>query len=353
MSALKRPVEKLLVAVLAVAMSSLFSAGCGVLSGETKIDEGIVIAPKENIRSSTAMVSLPLAEVKRGDRLDILEQAQVKTPTRIQEWYKVKTKGSNTVEGWIQTQFVITRSIVTKMDELFEKTKDTPSQGVGRLKVQARLRAEPDGDVVTRLPRGSKVEIVSKARTVFKPEKREDSEEGDDVTPEAESRTVLWYQVRLPEGEVLRAGWIGAQQVQLDVPDEILHLEGEGRVFTGWVVFAQTKDRDGQMRDNYIATMKRVDSDTPFDFTRLWVLIYSPEGKRYFNRYLKDGLRGMLPITLTAESGRKGFTIHELDENNKPIPIEFEIRGTVPNVTVTRLSPEIVIKKQPAKPTRR
>jgi hypothetical protein len=35
-------------------LASLFLGACGLLSSDSKIDEGIVIAPKEKIRSSTA-----------------------------------------------------------------------------------------------------------------------------------------------------------------------------------------------------------------------------------------------------------------------------------------------------------
>ena len=76
----------------AVALASVLVAACGLLPSDSKIDEGIVNAPKLKIRSSTALAALDLAEVKRGDRLEILEQAQVKTPTRTNEWYQVRTK---------------------------------------------------------------------------------------------------------------------------------------------------------------------------------------------------------------------------------------------------------------------
>lgn len=339
---------------LVLALWSVTLAGCSFISGETKIDEGIVVAQKETIRSSTAIVARELAEVKRGDRLDILEQAQVKTPTRIEEWYKVRTKTGQTVEGWIQARFVINKSLVDKIQALFDKSKEVPAQGVGHTKVQTRLRAEPGGDVVTFLPRRTTVEIVGKTRTTYKPDKQQDSEASDEALEEPEARTVLWYQVRLPEGEVLRAGWVGAQQVQLDVPEEILHLEGEGRVFTGWVVFDQVKDRQGNLKNNYIATMKRLDMEGPIDFTRLWVLVFNPQYNRYVSAPIdrstvEDGLRGVLPITLAASSGRKGFTTHELDENNKPIPIEYEIIRTGASYQIKRLSPKIQIKKPPAR----
>jgi hypothetical protein len=325
---------------------ALSLSACGFLSGDSKIDEGIVIAAKEKIRSSTATVALDLAEVKRGDKLDILDQAQVKTPTRTAEWYKVRTKTKSAVEGWIEARHVISKSVVDKATDLYEKSKPITSQGIGRLKVQTRLRIEPGGDVATYLSRGTMVEIVGKTRTTVKPEKQQDADTEDAEEPE--TRTVIWYQIRLPETEVLRSGWVGAQQVQLDTPDEILYLEGEGRRFTGWVVFDQSKTKKGEMKDNYIALMKNLATEGPIDFTRLWILNYSPERGRYDGAYIEDALHGVLPVSVHAD--HKGFTIHELDENGKPVAVEYDAIRTDPShLRVRRLSPKIIYKKLPAK----
>jgi len=325
---------------------SLLMTGCGLISSDSKIEEGIV-NQKTKIRSSTALAALDLAEVKRGDRLDILDQAQVKTPTRTNEWYKVRTKGKDATEGWLEAKYVINKSIVDKTQELFEKSKGITSQGTGRLKVQTRLRAEAGGDVISLLSRGMMVDIVGKTRTTIKPEKQPEADDSED-SDEPETRTVIWYQIRLPESEVLRAGWVGAQQVQLDTPDEILYLEGEGRRFTGWVVFDQTKPKKGEPKDNYIALMKNLAAEGPIDFTRLWVLIYAPDQGRYVGPYIEDGLHGVLPVSIHPD--HKGFTIHELDENGKSVPIEYEaIRIDPGHLRVKRITPKIYYKKAPAK----
>jgi hypothetical protein len=331
---------------------AVLAGACSLISGgDQRMDEGIVIAAKLTIRSSTALAALPLAEVKRGDRLDILEQAQVKTPTRTNEWYKVRTKTKDATEGWVEARSVISKSIVDKTRELFDNSRETPSQGTGRLKVQTKLRIEPGGKVVTLLSRGTNVEVVGKTRTVVKPEKQADADDSDDGDEEPEARTVIWYEIRLPETEVLRAGWVGAQQVQLDVPDEILYLEGEGRRFTGWVVYGQTKTKKGEMRDNYIGLMKNLATEGPIDFTRIWVLTYAPEEGRYINSYLEDSLHGVLPvIPTTLANGRKGFTIHELDENGSQVPVEYEVNRVSPaRLSVKRLGAKIYHKKQTRK----
>lgn len=338
---------KKLTVLSAIISINLLVSGCGLFSGEAPIDEGVVIAPKSKIRSSTAPVALDVAEVKRGDKVDILDQAEVKTPTRVEEWYRIRTRGKDSITGWIEARSIINKAIASQIDTLFDQSKSTVSQGTGRLKVQTRLRVEPssEGEVATLLSRNTPVEIVGTVRTAYKPN-RDEGDSAAEAEEEPETRTVLWYQVRLPETEVLRAGFVGARQVQLDVPDEILHLEGDGRRFTGWIVFDQTRLKSGELKNNYIGLMKGLGTEGPIDFTRIWVLNYNPDTRRYNGSYIEGDLRGILPITLDNESGRKGFSFQELDANNKPVTVEYQlVRENVTRVRVARLSPKIQVKK--------
>jgi hypothetical protein len=333
------------VAIIFVCCLSIALAACSILSGDAKIGEGIVIAPRLKIKSSTAQVALELAEVKRGDKLEILDHAEVKTPTQVDEWYKVRTKATDGVVGWVQARDMVNQSVVDKTEDLFQKSKALPAQGKGRLKVRTKLRVDPGGDVATFLSRNTQVEIVGKQRTTVKPEKQA-AEDTDEGAEEPETRTILWCEVRLPDAEILRAGWVGAQQVDLDVPEDIMYLEGEGRRFTGWVVFDQGHDKEGRIKNNYIGMMKSLGTEGPIDFTRLWVLSYSPAEGHYNGVYIEDGLRGVLPVTLGTASGRSGFTIHEVDDNGKAVPVEYQlIRIDANHVRVSRLEPKISHKK--------
>jgi len=148
----------------------------------------------------------------------------------------------------------------------------------------------------------------------------------------------------------LKCGWVGAQQVTLDGPEDIMYLEGEGRRFTGWVVFDQTHDKEGRIRNNYIGLMKSLGTEGPVDFTRLWVLSYAPAEGHYNGNYIEDGLRGVLPITLETKSGHKGFTIHELDDSGKPVPVEYQLtRIDANHVRVSRLEPKIKTTQRKAR----
>ena len=113
-------------------------------------------------------------------------------------------------------------------------------------------------------------------------------------------------------------------------------------------MFDRTKTKKGELKDNYIALMKNLSTGGPIDFTRLWVLIYSPEQGRYAGARIEDGLHGVLPVTVHPD--HKGFTIHELDENGKSVAVEYEaIRRDAGHLTVNRLSPKISYKTAPTR----
>jgi len=64
----------------------------------------------------------------------------------------------------------------------------------------------------------------------------------------------------------------------------------------------------------------------------------SPNGPgRYTGAYIEDGLHGVLPISVHPD--HRGFTIHELDENGKSVPVEYEaIRSDASHLRVHRPS---------------
>src|SRR6476659_3885043 len=83
-----------------------FGAGCGAIdqavSGVSKMvglsDTATVIAKTAQIRTSYAVVAADLLEVKRGDRLDVVDQVEFeKVP-----WLRVRAHDDAQTEGWIE-----------------------------------------------------------------------------------------------------------------------------------------------------------------------------------------------------------------------------------------------------------
>src|SRR4249919_3882705 len=96
---------KFFVQIVIVAIG-LVQAGCGVfdsgLLGST--DTATVISKTAQIRTSYSVVAADLLEVKRGDRLDVVDQVEFeKVP-----WYRVRAHDEAQTEGWIEAQNVIT-----------------------------------------------------------------------------------------------------------------------------------------------------------------------------------------------------------------------------------------------------
>jgi len=92
--------------------------------------------------------------------------------------------------------------------------------------------------------------------------------------------------------------------------------------------------------------MKSLSTEGPIDFTRLWILYYTPDSGRYNGAYIKDGFHGVLPVTLGTASGHKGFTIRTLNEAGKPVPIEYETsRDSGGRLIVKQITAEPTAKK--------
>src|SRR5438105_12769772 len=84
-------------------------------TNKSTMDQGVIIAEKATMRSSTALVATPVKELKRGAEVDILEHRNVNqrdfTLVRVSD-------GDKPVEGWLESRFVISKRIVDETNKL-------------------------------------------------------------------------------------------------------------------------------------------------------------------------------------------------------------------------------------------
>src|SRR3954463_3766035 len=141
---------------------SVFAAGCSLLEGSIvgPTDTATVIAKTAQIRTSYSVVAADLLEVKRGDKLDVLDQVEFeKVP-----WFRVRAHDEALTEGWIEAQNVITSGTLQKSKDLAEQFKDQPPQAAGMIRSITNLRGAPDmapENIFFKLPAGSNFEIMS------------------------------------------------------------------------------------------------------------------------------------------------------------------------------------------------
>ncbi|HEX2639979.1 MAG TPA: hypothetical protein VHL50_05380, partial [Pyrinomonadaceae bacterium] len=237
-----------------------FNAGCGLIdqavSGVSKMvglsDTATVIAKTAQIRTSYAVVAADLLEVKRGDRLDLLDEVEFEKVM----WYRVRAHDEAKTEGWIEAQNVITSDVLDKSKKLAEEFKDTPAQAAGQLRAASNLRLAPDmnaENVLFKLANGSNFEIMgwkyvpkqevpdvddSKAdANQSKKPKNEDIEaaKDDGDVDKIDDKYDIWYQIRLdPSVSPAPAGWLFGRQVELQVPSDIVYFQPNNRKFVAW-----------------------------------------------------------------------------------------------------------------------
>ncbi|HSI88496.1 MAG TPA: hypothetical protein VK918_05525, partial [Pyrinomonadaceae bacterium] len=107
--------SKALILVL-TAVIAIGSSGCSLLDSTVSSfsqavglsDTAVVIAKTAQIRTSYAVVAADLLEVKRGDRLDVIDKVEFEKVL----WYRVRARDEDETEGWIESQNVITNEIL-------------------------------------------------------------------------------------------------------------------------------------------------------------------------------------------------------------------------------------------------
>jgi hypothetical protein len=327
-------------------------AGCQTLA--SKSSEGVIVARRAQIRSSTAVVAADLLQVNRGDVVDILDSTDVTDPsdnTRKERWLRVKARDEDATEGWIESRNVMPDDVLEESKKLAEEDKDIPAQATGQLRASSNLRLTPDRsgneNIMMRLDSGSSFDIVGWQR-VPKPKSSEAIE--SDVAPkagsaqqgnaragrqrdEAEPEEVneLWYKVRLPDTvSPAPAGWIYGKQVELAVPSDIVFYR-TGREFVGWQRLDGEKDKGASDKDvaqesrpgNWLI-LEKSSSHQPRqigepDFDRIYVLGYDKRDQKHYTAYRSPDLRGYLPARIEGQGDNKTFTLRLQEDEGGPL----------------------------------
>jgi hypothetical protein len=329
--------------VVGVLAGVILQSGCSWLQGSVlgQGDTATVIAKTAQIRTSYSVVAADLLEVKRGDRLDVIDQVEFeKVP-----WYRVRAHDDAQTEGWIEAQNVITSETLEKSRKLAEGFKDQASQAAGIIRSASNLRSAPDmnpENVLFKLANGSTFEIITwkfvpkqevpdvddapkgqqKKGKSSKNEEIEAAKEADEPD-KMEDKYDVWYLVKLdPAVSPAPAGWLFGRQVELQVPSDIVFFQQNNRKFTTW----QRLDGDSAnkvgagdkslapgswvilARNNY---SKPIDGVEP-DFDTIMVLAFDKYDQSYYTVWRSPPntvVWGSLPLKVDGKGDNKTFTV--------------------------------------------
>lgn len=326
---------------------TLFASGCSMLDSVVTsfsqavglADTAIVIAKSAQIRTSYAVVAADLLEVKRGERLDVLDQIEFEKIL----WYRVRARDEENTEGWIEAQNVITNEVLEKSQELSAGFKETPPQAAGKLRAASNLRLAPEmnaENVLFRLANGSTFEIMDWS---FVPKEQvadvDDSTTGEkkvgsnptdaDIaaskvegdTEKIEEKYDVWYLIRLdPSVSPAPAGWLFGRQVELNIPTEVVFFQQNNKKFVAW----QRLDSDIQsstVAADKTATpgswviltrtnvVRAIDGVEP-DFDGIVVLAFDKYDQNYYTAWRSTGdMWGMLPLRVEGSGDNKTFSV--------------------------------------------
>lgn len=323
-------------------LSILAQFGCSLLEGSLlgPTDTATVIAQTAQIRTSYSVVAADLLEVKRGERLDVIDQLDFeKVP-----WYRVRAHDEAQTEGWIEAQNVITSETLAKSKTLAEEFKDQPPQAAGIIRSGSNLRGAPDmspENILFKLAHSSTFEIMTwkfvpkqevpdiddapkGQQKTGKRSKNAELEAAKEGEPEKiEDKYDIWYLVRLdPSVSPAPAGWLFGRQVELQVPSDIVFFQQNNRKFVTW----QRLDADSANKvgagDKSLAPgswivlarsnfSKPIDGVEP-DFDSILVLAFDKYDQSYYTVWRSSpGMEvwGRLPLKVEGKGDNKTFTV--------------------------------------------
>jgi hypothetical protein len=371
--------------IFTLSFSILLTAGCGIVdqavSGVSNIvglaDTATVISKTAQIRTSYAVVAADLLEVKRGDRLDVIDQVEFEKVL----WYRVRARDEVKTEGWIEAQHVITSEVLEKSKKLAEEFKDVPAQAAGQLRAASNLRLASDmspENILFKLANGSTFEIMDwkfvpkqevadvddAAKGEEKQTKRTRNEEIEAAREAGEPEKLdekydVWYQVRLdPSVSPAPAGWLFGRQVELQVPSDIVFFQSNNRKFVTW----QRLDTDLASKSvstdklsapgNWVILsrsnqVKAIDGVEP-DFDGIQVLAFDKYDQSYYTVWRSStDVWGLLPLRVEGQGDNKTFILQLRNPEGKMDEKRFVVFRDKSRLKVT--PPEDIAQYQQAK----
>ncbi len=343
---------KNLLTLLAVLFIGWAASGCSIVSsavenvsGLVGINEtGTVIANKAQIRSSYAVVAADLLEVKRGEKLEVLDEVDFEKV----HWYRVRAGDDDKTEGWIEAQNMITSELLEKSKKLGEEDKDFPPQASGQIRAATNLRLSPeqrDDNILVKLDNLSNFDIVSwrfvpKSQDALDVDnaRRGEQKQAKGKTRNAEIEAAkeanepekieekydIWYKVRLdPSVSPAPTGWIFGRQVELQVPNDIVFYQHNNRKFVTWHRLDNVDTNDKSTKPGDVAKVakpgswvilsrtnmvKAQDGIEP-EFDGIIVLAYDKYNEEHYTAYRSGDVWGLLPLKIEGSGDNKTFVL--------------------------------------------
>jgi hypothetical protein len=319
---LKAPAVSLLLACFLA-----FSSGCSHFHRE-RHDTVYVSARQMYLHDRVAAVSNRVAEVTNGQRLEVLDQNR--------RFIKVRTDKNEI--GWIEERAVIDAKTFQAFDQLGVQHRQDPvvASGVVRDDIYLHLTPGRDAERFYLLGANSKVQLLERASVpralpgseqapspmapkpgapAKTPSQRSGSKSSAKsavpggaahIPGQLDAGPIMedWWLVRDEQGHT---GWMLAQRMDMDVPDEIASY-AEGQRYVGAYVFNTVHDPQAATPNHevpqYVTVLSPNRAGLPFDFDQVRIFTWNTRRHRYETAFRLHPIQGYLPVRVTpATSG--------------------------------------------------
>lgn len=306
------------------------------------------------LRQDVSLRSPVAGTVAHGEKLDILD--------RRRRFLQVRTRSG--LIGWVDIRLLISAKQMDQLADMAARYKDAPS--MGRATVFDMLNVHTDANrysptflqlqenekfdvignrVVARVPyHGESIEIEdSRPRpNARKPRPKKEPKIPPPPAPPAPAPPENWLElsrssVKNAEGKPAptqqmdelslirtkdgRVGWVIANAVFLEVPDEVAQY-AEGQRITAYFPLGQVTS-GGVQYNHWLWTTKSV-KFAPYEFDGFRVFTYNTRRNRYETAYRERNLRGFFPVLVNGMN----FSVVVEDAEGQTIEKSFAFDGT-------------------------
>ncbi|HYO82800.1 MAG TPA: SH3 domain-containing protein [Bryobacteraceae bacterium] len=316
---------------------SLNSCRNGQTRGERAIAEAWTGPATLKLRAEVQPRSKTVAEVKHGEKLDVLQIRR--------RFVRVRSPGG--VVGWTEMRNLLNAEQMQSLRKLAKDTMKLPSQGAATVYESLNVHSEPSRPSTSfyQINEGMKVEVIGHRlvprdntppppairlqQAAPRPRKKKKRAEpaipppprppapavpknwvalSKSVLPppEPESEEVIrkkaaqpppapledWSLIRTNSGH---AGWVLTRNLVMAIPDEVAQYS-EGARITSYFPLAEVQDGD-QTKHHWLWTTAR-DGGKPYQFDSFRVFIYMLRRHRYETAYIERGIEGYYPVSV-------------------------------------------------------
>lgn len=304
-----------------LALTLLALPGCARFHHE-QFENVYVAARQAYLHDRVAAVSNRVGQVTNGETLQVVERGR--------RFVKVRTPKGEV--GWLEEHAVIDNKLYNQFQDLAKKHAEAPVVAHGELRDDLYLHITPGRETphfllvtgntkVQLLQRG----IVAKPQApgVVAPKPKANAVGEPPPPPSMED----WWLIRDAAGHT---GWLLANRVDVDVPDEVAQYSESQRMVAAYPIATVIDDGTGREhrkspRDDKNSVKPRDVSETatapepkemteyvtvlspprgglPYDFDQIRIFTWSLNHHRYETAYRLHGLQGYLPVTISKET---------------------------------------------------